>query len=283
MMRLRSYAGAAEFLGEVQAFLERQEVLNGLMLGLAIRLVEEPLAYGSPPYLASVAGEEGLALAGLMTPPYNLILYSEQESAPEALELVARNLIEGRWSVSGTLGPAPLAQAFAGLWRRLAGTGSRPGMSQRLYHLSRVLPPRYSCGHLRQADEGDSDQVLGWMRAFEQEAMRTSIQTTPGMTQNRIAEGSVFLWDDDSPVCMAVRTRPTRRGVSISWVYTPPELRRRGYATSCVAALSQRLLDSGFEYCTLFTDLDNPTSNDIYQQIGYRPVCDYLEIKFTDP
>jgi hypothetical protein len=281
-MLLRTYTGAAEFLGEVQAYLERQEVLNGLILGLAIRLVEEPLAYGSPPYFASVAGEEGLALAALMTPPYNLILYSDQASAPEALELVARNLIEGGWPVSGTLGPAPLAQAFAGLWTRLAVTGSRPGMSQRLYQLSSVIHPRYSPGRLRQADDADADRVLGWMRAFEQEAMRASTQTTPGMTQNRIAEGSVFLWDDDGPVCMAVKTRPTRRGVSISWVYTPPEWRRRGYATACVAALSQRLLDSGFEYCTLFTDLNNPTSNEIYQQIGYRPVCDYLEIKFTD-
>jgi uncharacterized protein len=281
MTFLKSYPDAGEFLREVQAYLEGQEVVNGLMLGLALRLVEEPLAYGSPPYFASVADDQGPALAALMTPPFNLILYSEQESAPEALELVAYDLVAGHWPVSGTLGTPPLAQAFAGLWTRLTGVGSRPGVRQRLYKLTEVTHPRYSPGHLRPAIDRDAGRVLEWMRAFEREAMRTSTQTSPETVRGRIAEGSVFLWDDGGPACMAVKTRPTRRGVSISWVYTPPERRRHGHATSCVAALSQRLLDSGFEYCTLFTDLDNPTSNDIYQQVGYRPVCDYREIKFT--
>lgn len=54
----------------------------------------------------------------------------------------------------------------------------------------------------------------------------------------------------------------------------PPEQRGLGYARACVAGLSQQLLDRGFKYCFLFTDLRNPTSNHIYQQIGYRQVSD---------
>jgi len=95
-----------------------------------------------------------------------------------------------------------------------------------------------------------------------------------------VATGDIFLWDDGRPVSVAARNRPTPHGISVGYVYTPPELRGRGYATSCVAALSQHLLDSGYEFCTLFTDLANPTSNDIYQQIGYRPICDYDEYVF---
>jgi predicted GNAT family acetyltransferase len=47
-----------------------------------------------------------------------------------------------------------------------------------------------------------------------------------------------------------------------------------------VAALSQQLLDAGWEFCALFTDLANPTSNSIYQRIGYRPVADFDEYIF---
>jgi uncharacterized protein len=51
-----------------------------------------------------------------------------------------------------------------------------------------------------------------------------------------------------------------------------------------VAALSRQLLASGYDYCALFTDLANPTSNDIYYQIGYRPVADFDEYRFVgDP
>lgn len=66
-------------------------------------------------------------------------------------------------------------------------------------------------------------------------------------------------------------------------VYTPREFRGQGYASACVAAVSQYLLESGRQFCTLFTDLGNPTSNKIYMNIGYAPVCDADEYKFETP
>jgi predicted GNAT family acetyltransferase len=79
---------------------------------------------------------------------------------------------------------------------------------------------------------------------------------------------------------MAMKLRPIRNGISVSYVYTPPHLRRRGYATACVAELSRSLLASGYTFCALFTDQANPTSNHIYWEIGYRPVADFDEILF---
>ena len=85
------------------------------------------------------------------------------------------------------------------------------------------------------------------------------------------------MWDNDGPVSMAGWTGKTLNGVRVTFVYTPPEFRRHGYASACVAALTQRLLDEGNRYCCLYTDLANPTSNRIYQQIGYRAVCDVAD------
>ncbi len=68
----------------------------------------------------------------------------------------------------------------------------------------------------------------------------------------------------------------------VNLVYTPPELRGKGYATNCVAALSQKLLDDGYKFCSLFTDLSNPTSNDIYSKIGYNPIADFIVYDFCD-
>ena len=98
----------------------------------------------------------------------------------------------------------------------------------------------------------------------------------------RHADGAAFLrhaeafllWDDRGPVSTAMWTRPTPNGVTINGVYAPGARRSRGYASACVAALSQRMLDEGREFCCLYTDLSNPTSNDIYLSIGYQPVCD---------
>jgi predicted GNAT family acetyltransferase len=280
-MHITVYPTAPEFLRDVRPSLEAHEAADGLMLGLAIRLVDEPLAYGDPPYLAAVINGRRLILAALMTPPHNLILSSELEDAAEALDLLASDLEERSWAVPGTLGPERLVEAFADRWTHRTGLVARPGMRQRIYELRRVSHPRYSPGRLRPATAEEAGLIAAWMEAFQDEAVPGSARTTPETFIRRVAEGSVFVWDDGGPVCVAMKTRPTQHGVSVGGVYTPPELRRRGYATSCVAALSQRLLDAGFEYCTLFTDLSNPTSNDIYQQIGYRPVCDVRQIGFV--
>ena len=64
-------------------------------------------------------------------------------------------------------------------------------------------------------------------------------------------------------------------------VYTPPEHRRRGYATALVAAWTSELLRRGARRCMLFTDHANPTSNSIYQAVGYRPAGDSLLLDFV--
>lgn len=65
-------------------------------------------------------------------------------------------------------------------------------------------------------------------------------------------------------------------------VYTPTDHRRLGYGAAVTAACTRDALDRGVDAVVLFTDLANPTSNAIHQQIGYRPVRDQSVIRF-DP
>jgi predicted GNAT family acetyltransferase len=60
-------------------------------------------------------------------------------------------------------------------------------------------------------------------------------------------------------------------------VYTAREQRGRGYASAGVAAVSRLLLDRGARVC-LFTDQANPTSNRIYEALGFRPVVDMANL-----
>src|SRR5690606_14200297 len=143
---------------------------------------------------------------------------------------------------------------------------------QRVYELRQVVHPAYSPGHLRLARAADLDLLAAWIDTFHDEvfAGRQTVRAREA-AERMLQQQDLYLWDDGRPVSMANRTRPTRRGITVHLVYTPPDLRGRGYDTSCVAALSQRLLDEGRRFCTFFTDLANPTSNAIYQRIGYRP------------
>ena len=86
-------------------------------------------------------------------------------------------------------------------------------------------------------------------------------------------DGGLVVWDDGGPVSLAGFGGPTPNGIRLGPVYTPPDKRGRGYASGARPPASRLLLASG-RFCFLFTDLANPTSNSIYQQVGYRPVTD---------
>jgi hypothetical protein len=126
------------------------------------------------------------------------------------------------------------------------------------------------------------------LAGFQQEALQEEAvpdrleQSVEAFLSADPALRGLALWEvDGSPVSMAGYTGPTPHGIRVSYVYTPAEHRRKGYASACVAALSQQLLDRGFDFCFLFTDLHNPTSNHIYQQIGYQPVVDVDSYRFS--
>jgi predicted GNAT family acetyltransferase len=137
-------------------------------------------------------------------------------------------------------------------------------------------------GQLRRATEADRELLINWFRKFGFEALgdsdpRTDERRVDGFLNNN---RGIYLWHAQQAVSMAGYNRSTPNGICISAVYTPPQHRRKGYASACVAALSQLLLDRGRKYCFLFTDLSNLTSNHIYQAIGYRAVCDMQEKYF---
>ena len=85
---------------------------------------------------------------------------------------------------------------------------------------------------------------------------------------------------ESRPVSLTGVSGATPHGIRIGPVYTPSAFRGRGYASALVAEVSQEQLDAGRRFCFLYTDLANPTSNKIYQAIGYRPVTDALRIDF---
>ena len=78
---------------------------------------------------------------------------------------------------------------------------------------------------------------------------------------------------------MASHTQAIEGTTRVRAVYTPPELRRHGYAGACVGAMSAELVARGLR-CILYADLANPTSNSIYRKLGYEAVAELLRYRF---
>ncbi len=284
-LQLIQFDDVHQFMNLVEPVLLQAEAINNLMLGICKRLETDPTFYGSLPFLAVVVDADGLALAAVITPPHNVILYSPCEQVDAEVDLLIDHLIENNIALPGVVGPVELASAFAGRWMERTGIPHRLGMAERAYMLRKVIPPPQPGGLIRLAIDEDADLLTAWSIDFQKEAVPD--EYNPAAARRTVLLGietkRLYVWEDGGkPVSEAIVTRPTQHGISVALVYTPPELRRRGYASACVAAISQRMLDQGYEFCTLFTNLANPISNSIYQKIGYEPIGDFSMFLFGE-
>jgi predicted GNAT family acetyltransferase len=281
-LRIRRLTDARRFQERAERFLLQHEAENNLMLGIPRDLAQDREAAPRESFFAIVERHQGVVGAALRTPPFNLVLSFGMPL--EAIPPLAREVQSSYGSLPGALGTPPVAQAFGREWTALTGQRHRPGRAQRIYRLTTVVRVTGGSGRLRSAGEADRELMRTWLVAFQQEALPEQAIDEEAVARNvdsRLGsdERGMVFWCDPAPVSMAGFGGMTPNGVRIGAVYTPPEHRRRGYASACVAALSRLLLDRGRRYCFLFTDLANPTSNRIYQQIGYEPVCDVQEVR----
>jgi uncharacterized protein len=281
-MKIASHADADGFLAQAGEFLAAREAEHNLILGLSSRLQREPTLYGEPAYFAVVENAGRVVGVAMRTPPHNHILSEiDEEAAIGPLVEDARSVFG---SLPGVVGPKEPVAQFAAAWQAATGAQARIGIEQRVFAADHVDAPRPVPGRIRDYERADREFASRWMDAFVAEALSEALPESSEEFVDRREQdpdGGLVVWEDGDPVSMAGFGGLTPNGIRIGPVYTPPELRGRGYASALTAELTQRLLDGGRRFCFLFTDLANPTSNSIYQRIGYRAVSDVDQWSFA--
>lgn len=285
MFKVEYFNDSSAFIEQVSDTWEKDETRNMLILGVATQLKKNIHAYGEQrPLMALVYdGDSQICASAVMTPPFAMIVQSEALSIA-ALGALADSLIEREVDLPGVNGLKEASDAFAQLWEEKTCQQARLLTHLRAYELRKVEELEYPAGKLRVAKEGDAPLAAKWLTAMAEEAVAgPHVPSNPERLLPGIRAERIFFWEDEGQVVsMGMANRPLPRSINVSGVYTLPAYRRRGYARALVAEISKRMLDQGYEIVHLFTDLANPTSNKIYQEIGFRPVCDYHQYEFFD-
>lgn len=274
--------------------LAEQPVLSTVVAGVAERVRlqrEEGIAWpeGVPCWFAVVVeGEEVVGIA-MRTAPFGDFPAFLLPMPDDAVHLLTTTLLERDEPVLAANGALPAVQLFCDDMAAATGKRTTVGQHTRLFELGELSEPRAAAGRLRPARSDEQSLVATWYEAFMKDADEQAGRE-PGTSPHeapteedlarRIATGRVFVWadDDDRPVNVTAATLPAYGVSRIGPVYTPPEERGRGYASSAVYAVSELLRQSGEQPC-LFTDQANPTSNRIYEAIGYRPLVDMANLR----
>jgi RimJ/RimL family protein N-acetyltransferase len=214
----------------------------------------------------------------LQTPPFPLLLADVPTgSTPDLLTVLAA----GRRLPAAVNLAAADETAFLADWAAATGGTGTPGTRSRLYRLGGLMPPEAVAGASRIASEADYDLLVRWHEEFQREAEGALREDVRRGIDDRLSYDGLLLWQaDGEPVAMAGLTRIVAGVARITGVYTPQDHRRKGYGGAITTAASQEALTRGASEVVLFTDLANPTSNALYQRLGFGPVEDrvFLEL-----
>ncbi|HYJ67242.1 MAG TPA: GNAT family N-acetyltransferase [Nocardioidaceae bacterium] len=273
MTVFRTTSDAAEFLKHARDYLRSRPVEHSVMLTNAERRFADAEGDDLWCWLSTADGE--VAATAMHTPPFGLYL---SVGPDDAVRTVAGELHERGRELPSVGGPLRQAETFAEAWAGLVGVTGRVRARQGIYAADAVTPPTGVPGRIRRAESTDLPLLRTWHAGFFTD---TGHPVEADDTAERVADGRLYVWDvDGTVVSMAGITAPAAGVARVVLVYTPRELRGHGYASACVAALTARQLAEPGRTCMLYTDLANPTSNGIYQAIGYRRIGDAVHIVF---
>lgn len=287
-MHVTAETNARRFTEAATHALARDEVRSTVPLSVLATLEARAAATDREPVeLWRVDKAGATVLFALRTPPFGLVLApvgpAPSPEAAAALGRVRGQAERAGWSapLARVSGPAPEAQAFVQAFGEAVGRSAGTVRALRLYRLDRVIPPeRPAPGHARAATPNDHARLVEFHHGFVRDVEAVAIDSAQAV-ESGTADGRLFVWERDGElVSMAQRAVFTGRSARVNLVYTPPEHRGHGYASTLVAELSQRILDeTAGGFAVLFTNLANPTSNAIYQALGYVAVEDFHEVE----
>jgi predicted GNAT family acetyltransferase len=224
----------------------------------------------APPWLAWLDDGTGeVAGIALRTPPRGLLMSALPAGAVEALAELAEPELPG---VSGL---ADVTALFAGAYAARTGMTAQIDKSLRLYRLTEPGPAQRPPGRLRPATPADVDLCGRWFVEFCHDAGLARPDSRADC-ERAVAQGRLQLWEvDGAPVTMVGHSLTVAGVTRIGPVWTPPEHRRRGYATVATADVAGTLRRHG--EVVLYADRANPTSTGIYLRIGFRPVAEWTD------
>ncbi|MFD5029978.1 GNAT family N-acetyltransferase [Streptomyces sp. NPDC058405] len=270
------------FLARAGGFLHSHPALHTIPLTVTEALrTRGPHAYGTEAPVLGILERAGEVHATYFrTPPrrLNLTPLTPDESDTLAAHLAALGL-----PLPGVSADHDTAAAFAEAWQRHTGATPTLHERQRLYRLGTLTPPEPRPeGRRRVAGEQDRDQLMCWYQEFVVDIGGVASADAGSWADTRIAHGRITFWEtpDGTPASMAGVTPMVAGQIRVAPVYTPAHLRGRGYAGAATAEVSRAALAAGAAEVLLFADLANPTSNGLYQRIGYRPVTDFAVYDF---
>jgi ribosomal protein S18 acetylase RimI-like enzyme len=281
-MELIKHSHPEEFIAMNEAFLSQKESFHNLKLGLVYGIKAKTIVDTAPLYYSLVENNKSIGCAVRSNSDRPLTI---SEMTEENVDLLIADLIKNDEKIVAVVGEEKTATYFKDQWIKKHNLNFKLNIHLGVYECFKVIMPNYSTGKIISAEIEHSEIVRSFIRGFLQDCFPhqpLNDENINALLKRQLDNKSLYLLvnGDGEIVSMASNSRSTLKGGTISLVYTPPELRGRGHASLVVALLSNKIMEDGKSFSNLFTDLSNPTSNSIYQKVGYQKIGQNIHFDF---
>lgn len=283
-MRIELLASAEEFLVRTQSLREADPFRTNILGSVATAVADGSLTYDAHLWWVLIDGRGQTIGAAMRTAPHGMILSPMPiDAIPELARAVSRQDDE----LPSVSGPISVVEKFVDEYRGTGSLGSNRHAELEeedlLYALNKLSIPSVE-GEMSTATSEDFELILEWYIQFGKDT-GVLMPNPQGSIKAGLGRNSYRFWSvSGEKVCLAGHAplvdTPEGTVARIGPVYTPPRRRRRGYAGALTAKLSEELVNHGTKVM-LYTDASNPTSNSIYQKIGYELIDRNAMYKFS--
>lgn len=285
-MKVELVESVEEFISLTAEFREADPLRTNVIGSVSLAVADGERAYDG--YRWWIVRDDDIVGIAMRTAPFNMQISPMPKDAAYAL---GRSVGAFDDALPGVAGSKEIVDALLEGYATSNSVGSSRAsavdLRDFLYELEDLVTPEVE-GFARLAKEEELAPLARMMSAFVRDAGLAPIsdaEARAAVTRN-LKRSALYCWEVDGSIAAIAGHAPIVTTGSIvigrvGPVYTTPEFRRRGYGSAVTAHVSRALLERGARVM-LFTDADNPTSNGIYQAIGYRLVDEVVEVRFNN-
>jgi predicted GNAT family acetyltransferase len=283
-MKIIKHQDIEEFLNANEQLLLKKESFHNLILGLSYGIRNKKIETTEPLFYSIKENEEVIACALRSNSDKPLIV---TEMSNGCVELLIQDLLNNKNELMAVVGEESTANYFKDQWTQIKNLDFKINIHLGVYECFKVVFPDIILGEIIRATEEHKDILKEYIKGFLKECFPDSPvvdENIENLMNRNLNNNSLYLLNNkkNEIVSMAANVRSTLNGGTISLVYTPPMLRGKGYASCMVALLSGKIMNDGKKFANLFTDLTNPTSNFIYQKIGFVKIGQNIHFDFIN-
>lgn len=283
-MKIIKHETIEEFLLHNEELLLKNESFYNLILGLAYGIQKKTVTVTSPLYY-SIEDNKTIIACALRSNLDKPLAITEMPQ--EAIAILIQNLLKYNVDLAGVVGEEKAATYFRDQWIENKALTSKVRIHLGVYECKKVISKEINESLVLASNE-HKDIAKDYIANFCKECFPNEVisnEEIERMVNRNIENKSLYLLQNNSNqlVSMAGNVRSSINSGTISLVYTPTELRGKGHGSAVVSLLSEKLIREGKKFTNLFTDLTNPTSNSIYQKIGYVKIGQNIHFDFQQP